>query len=158
MSKENWEALAERIKYDYDQRTNIKNQADYCEVLRKELGWDSLSQSTLSRRMKQWGYTTKKGVITMTEKGEQSEYKTDMSIFLSDASRGYRMISDTFIFLGIGSDYSNRAKKNLRGLFSKSILSVFTDDEGNLLILTYGLESTKKITEYLGKEFHLNEI
>lgn len=142
------EALIRRIKSDYANRVEVGNQEEYAKLLRKELDWNSISQSTVSRRMKKLGYTTRNGFIEPKGLDDGDAYRAELELFLLEESNGFCRLADCFIFLAMSNDYSYMARKNLKGLFADEILSVFNDDEGNLLIVTCGIEATEIVSGY----------
>lgn len=139
---------------------DVKTQADYHKYLCQTIsGLGRFSTATLSRYMKKdLKCEIANGKVVFSSDAAAGQRATELYAILDEQQSSFMRVSDVLIYLKVGTKDMYRAKTIIKDTYSDFVLSMFYDDECNLMLLLNSTESANEIARLLREDFHLPEI
>ncbi|MHC1694078.1 MAG: hypothetical protein AB9835_02125 [Eubacteriales bacterium] len=128
MTKDEFKNIFER-----DSKTFVGSQIQYLKKINAEFG-TNYSQSSLSRRLEDCDYKIKNGWL-IPPATEIDKIRMELLTILENEGCHYLLISENLLFININNGYGSRIKHLLKKAFDNIVISIFTDDNDNLLII-----------------------
>jgi arginine repressor len=128
MTKDEFKNIFER-----DSKTFVGSQIQYLKKINAEFG-TNYSQSSLSRRLEDCDYKIKNGWL-IPPATEIDKIRMELLTILENEGCNYLLISEHLLFININNGYGSRIKHLFKKAFDNIVISIFTDDNDNLLII-----------------------